>query len=166
MFGMNPIGDPDLPIFVNQPKKFSNISYNYSNNTLTIYPNLSNNDVCNICMKGVKDEFYSIRNRTGHYEVFNNIPNDVWICVSAYGYVPYQMRFCNGCMYILNEMLRDNQSFIANEIHIGRDVDITQGNGSVIVDGNGVQMKAKSKVFIKNSFVVNKGAELIISTGD
>ena len=66
----------------------------------------------------------------------------------------------------LNEMLRDNQSFIANEIHIGKDVDITQGNGSVIVDGNGVQMKAKSKVFIKNSFVVNKGAELIISTGD
>lgn len=168
MFGFNPMGDPEMPIYISQPKVFNEVDFNFNseNHSLRITPNLNNNQVYNISLNGYSDSYFDEEHRLESYIEFNGVPDDVWVCLTSYGYIPYQVRLCSGEMMIQNESLYDRQLFNANKIRIGSNITTSREFGPVIVKGENVVVKATSDVFIKNDFEVKKGASFTITSNN
>lgn len=86
-FGLNPIGDPEMPIYTTVPKKFDNLNIFAGSDSIRINTDING---CRICVMSSSDYGRS------YYKVFNNInsliiptlPYDLNICVTKQNYIP------------------------------------------------------------------------------
>jgi hypothetical protein len=159
MCGLNPIGDPEMPVFVSRPQRFSGVSYTLQNDSLVIS---TGTDSCRICVMSTSDggaSYYQVHNLVST-AWFEQPTMDCSICVTKPGYVPYIMEY-KDTIYIQNESLNGNNTFSARNVFIGRDVTTTKPQGPVEIESGNTIIKAKN-VTIKNNFEVTLGAELNI----
>ena len=159
MCGLNPIGDPEMPVFVSRPQRFSCVSYTLQNDSLVVS---TGTDSCRVCVMSTSDggaSYYQVQNLVSTAQ-FEQPTMDCSICVTRPGYVPYIMEY-KDTIYIQNESLNGNNIFSARNVVIGRDVTTTNPQGPVEIESGSTIIKAKN-VTIKNSFEVTLGAELKI----
>ena len=89
-FGLNPIGDPEMPIYTATPKLFSKVSVQSGlDNKIVIDTGV---DSCNVCLMSKEDEGET------DYQSFRNIRSIViplkatsTICITKQNYIPYVM---------------------------------------------------------------------------
>jgi hypothetical protein len=102
---------------------------------------------------------YQVRDHQGNIRVMVDE-------VGNLGYVAYstevQMPNENN-VYIQNQTFTSNATIVGDNIYIGRDVDLTQQTGDVIVNNGTLNVQGNNKVVIKNGFKVNLGANLKIN---
>lgn len=86
--GLNPIGDPEMPVYTTTPKVFSNAMRIYSKDgkSATIYTGV---DSCRICIMSAKD------NGESYYSVMNNVKEATIsvdkiysVCITKQNYIP------------------------------------------------------------------------------
>lgn len=167
-FGLNPIGDPETPIFTDVPKLFENINIQltrniYNGNQLIINTGV---DSCKVCIMTSADNgigYYNLRRDTNMASFVIN-PNSYDICVTKQGYIPYCVRCTigNDELIIQNENITGNHMFFSDSIKIGSNVSNEIEEGPVSVDKGTTTIKASNGVLIKNNFEVKRGAELNI----
>lgn len=161
LFGTNPIGDPEMPIYTRRPKKFENVSISFSKGSLFIN---TREDDCKICVASMNDNgasFYDIS--TGSSASFSNLTDDYRICITKQGYVPYIAR-CGNNVYIQDESINTDYEVISNQTIAGSNVTTDKPNGPIEINKGKTIIKCTNGVTINDSFDVKKGASLEIRT--
>ena len=93
-FGLNPLGDPEMPIYTETPKEFANVSVKFGtgNNSVTIDTGV---DSCNVCFMTIKDE-----GKTAYsaYRYARNVTFQLptptsSVCITKQNYIPRVIMF-------------------------------------------------------------------------
>lgn len=169
LFSVNPIGDPDMPIYKEAPKQFPmpEIINNNANNSLTV---LTHVDECKIYLVSDQDLGESYYREVSYSDsaTFTNIPDSASLSIVKNGYVPLIIKLINGniVLNIQNKTIDDDGIVNADIVNIGRNVTTDMLEGPVTIECGTTNIIGKQNVYIKNSFEVKKGAELIIETTD
>lgn len=86
-FAVNPIGDPETPIYTTTPSKFTAYTIGYGKNTVNVNTGV---DSCTVCVMSSKDDgatYYDVR-RNVRKATFSNVATDVTVCISKQNYIP------------------------------------------------------------------------------
>ena len=158
-FSLNPLCDPEMPVYLSMPNLFSNVNIHLSNDTLYVSTGLSD---CKITAMSISDNGQSL------YEVHEDVSNAIisnfsigdGICITKPGYIPYIADFSD-IVYIQNESFERQKTIWANDVCIGSDVTTSKPNGPVAVENGATTIHGKN-VIIKNDFEVKTGASFEI----
>ena len=157
-FGLNLLGDPEMPVFTATPLTFNNVSFSNNNGYLSINTNV---DSCRICVMGKNNgtlEYYEVYNNASDMPILDNpITMNYSICVTKPGYVPYVVYVLKD-NFIQNDTITDNRIYISDPTSIGSDVTPQQENGPVAIEGGKTIIFNQSGIMIKNDFEVKEGA--------
>lgn len=163
-FGLNPIGDPEMPVFIEQPKLFNNLRFEQIDNEITINTGVKD---CRICIKGLPEMTNSL------YKVFDYTDNltlencsDLYsICITKQGYIPALYYISHDAekniWHIQNERLVGSNSFTFDNVNIGSNVSNVIPGGCVEINAGSTIITAKSAV-IKPGVTIKKGVEFKI----
>jgi hypothetical protein len=159
LYALNILGDPEMPLFFSEPKKFNNVILSMQNDSLFVNTGV---DGCRICIKGNEEahnDYYEIVKDVHQYS-FSGIGESGTLCITKPDYIPY-IALYGQTVYIQNETENHDIHVISNEVNIGSDVTNTKPHGPVIVE-EGKTKITSNQIFIKNNFEVKKGASLEI----
>lgn len=160
LLSLNLLGDPELDVYLERPQSFTNVTCQIINDSLVLNTGV---DSCKICVMSTKDfgnTYYEVHDNCRNV-VFNNI-DDITICISKSGYIPYRKRLIKD-NFIQNEIINKNTSIRGGYIQIGRNVTSTKPEGPVEINNNSnVSIESTNGVWIKNSFEVKIGSTLTI----
>lgn len=159
LFGLNPIGDPEMPIYTKKPKKFTNVSIAISNGALSINTGV---DDCRICVASANDigaSYYDVR--IGNSASYSNLTDDYSICITKQGYVPYIAR-CGNTVYLQNESVNTDYEVFSSQTFAGSNVATDKPNGPVEINKGNTIINGTNGVTINDSFEVKNGASLEI----
>lgn len=161
LFGLNPIGDPEMPIFTDTPQKFTNVTMSFANGTLTVNSGVNNCKICVASANDMGDSYYDVR--TGMSATFTNLTDEYSICITKTGYVPYVAK-CGNTVYMQNESINGNYEVFSNQTIAGSNVTTNKPNGPVEINKGNTRIKGTNGVTINDSFEVKNGASIEIRT--
>ena len=171
LFSLNLLGEPELPIYLHQPKSFRIGPISFDDGTLGIDIQKDTGDLVQdtsvkVCITSLDDfgESYSDTITKTMPGVFINLPDnqDYSLCFMRPGYRPFVLNcYLNG--YIQKDVLADMSISFCENLQIGHNVTTQKANGPVIIENGGsLEVRDFKSVFIKNSFEVKKGAKFKI----
>ena len=131
---LNPLADPEMHPYLQTPNRFNNVQIDYGNGNLKIGVGI---DSCQVCLSKFENNnlvYYKIVNFDKVADVAD-VPNDVTVCITKYGYIPYTMY-----------------------------VDSNQPEGSVTIRRGQAILETKNGAIIKNDFKVFKGGAMRVIT--
>lgn len=157
---LNPLGDPETPIFIQTPQTFNDVSVSFSNGNLSISSGISD---CTICISSAADYGES------YYKLYNNVNGislsdvyaDCYLCITKQGYIPYIARVGNS-VYLQNEDIVRNLSVFSTNTYVGSNVNSSLSLGPVTIHKGKVTNKSAGGITIQNDFEVKSGTELEI----
>ena len=158
---LNPLGDPEMPIYKKKPSAFTNVDVHKNNNQITITTNIDSCDVCVMSFNDDGESYYNVI-RDINSCVFNNVPSSVSACVMKNGYTPSLYYINDNETIIQNKIISSNDTYISDSIKIGKNVSNNIEEGPVSVDKGTTTIKASNGVLIKNNFEVKRGAKFNI----
>ena len=142
-------GDPSMQIYTASPQKIQTPDVYRIDDT--IYVETKDGDA--------RISFYALS--TKHVDTYHgtNISyqtpsDDVIICVSRHNYIPY---ITNANIYIQNETINNNKTYLGNVVKVGRNVTDKKTQGDVIVNSGNVSITAKG-VEMQSGTKISKGA--------
>lgn len=160
--GLNPIGDPEMPIFIEQPQAFKNVKFDHKANELIIKTGVEG---CKICIMSASDN-----GNTYHkvYDAVDNItieqfPSSYSVCITKQGYIPlvYNISHESNKWIIQNQKMIGLAAYSLDNMEFGSNVTQNLPNGNVEVNSGTTEITAKS-VILRPGFSVKKGAEFKI----
>lgn len=154
-FGLNPIGDPEMPIYTTTPIEFEDCLITYGDNCLTVDTGV---DSCTVCVMSSDDNgvsYYQVQNNI-QTATFTSIPSDVSICVTKQNYIP---KVFYSTIYIQNETVTGSHSYEANVIKVGSSVTSSKPAGPVHFDSDSVELKA-NRIIIGPKTTINRNTFL------
>lgn len=162
VFGLNPIGDPEMPIYIDVPQKLVNVSISFANGTLIVNTGLDGCTVSVVSANDMGDSFFDVRNNVSS-ATFTNLTGEYSICITKKGYVPYLAK-CGNTVYIQNEFINRDYVVYSNQTFAGSDVTTAVPNGPVEINKGKTVIKG-TEVTINKNFKVKSGASLTILPG-
>ncbi len=172
LFTLNPLGDPEMPIYIEQPKEFYYKDFYFENDSV-LYLNFTDYpDECNLCIMSLDDNgasYYS--NETVSFGTLAidgitlNLPSthNYSLCFTQAGYKPYVLNlYRNG--YVQNDTIANDAIVLSNQVQIGSNVTTAQPIGPVSVEQGRLVIRAPQGTTIKNNFTLKKGASLTIDS--
>ncbi|MBO4398283.1 MAG: hypothetical protein J5805_07070 [Bacteroidaceae bacterium] len=162
LFGINPMGDPEMPIYTTIPQVFDNVEMAYGINGHYIHTNI---DSCRICIMGRDNTTYLCSYNVSSINGYTLSDGEYNICITKNGYIPYNRIFgINQGVYIQNESFNANIDIVNPDVYIGSDVKPSTLQGPVTIhERSSVKICASNGVFIKNDFEVKTGATFEIT---
>lgn len=161
IYCMNPIGDPEMPIYKNTPKRFDNVDIGVLGNNLYLMLISENNYEVTISGKNSDGSDYYLR--VGTEEYIQGIPNEATICITKPGYVPYVCYRKDDKVYIQNQTFTGRQIIDGANVIIGSHVFDGVNNKGVVVKSGTTEILMNNTTTITSDFGVERGATLIIS---
>jgi hypothetical protein len=134
-YALNPMGDPELPIFTMNPKEFENVKIYRWANRLTV--NTGGVEDCRICLSGASTEKGYLEKAAGvSFFTFSDVPENFQLTITKPNYIPYQYK--NGISTAVNEDLSSAITIYPNPVseilQVG--LDFQEGNFT-LYDMNG-----------------------------
>ena len=162
-YAINPLGDPELPIYTKVPQDFPNADIVYNQGQGTLYIDFNENvGYCLICTSSRYDcgqSFYATSEYSEQMPLSQQGLYD--ICISKDGYLPKTFTFCN-TPYIQNDSFENDVKIYSESINIGSNVTSSRPEGAVIIEKGETEIMLRNGVNIKNDFEVKRGAEFEI----
>lgn len=157
-FALNPIGDPEMPIYISEPQQFQNVEFIDSKEMMTINTGIPG---CRICIMDTDSNglsFYKVY-ENAQIVSFADFPVKCSICITKQGFVPALYN-----MYLVqNETLSDLNLCDYDIVKIGTDITSQKEKGNVVFKSGKTVINA-STVIMDSGTIVEDGAELIINT--
>lgn len=155
-YGLNPLGDPEMPIFTTTPSTFSSATIavvtNVTRSELHVNSKVENSRICVMSADDDGESYYVIRSGV-HNAVFENPPKNCNICITKQNYIPKQFRV----RYIQDEEI----------IGINDDVNaVNKISGDIILVGEYVNgTETIGKVTFKSGRIHLDSNEIIFDSG-
>jgi len=171
LFAFNLLGEPEMPIYIREPKKFGIGNIIYNNGNLGIELNKSDIDYnsdnhIKVVIMSLDDDgesYYDSIPKTMP-GIFIDLPDNknYSLCFMRPGYCPFVLN-CYLSGYIQNDTLADMSVSFCDNLQIGHNVTTQKVNGPVVIEDVGsLDVRDFKNVTIKNSFEVKKGGKLTI----
>ncbi len=161
MFGLNPVGDPEMPIYTQEPKEFENVSFDFNGDSVVVDAGI---DGCRICVMSsdLGKAYYNVVKDVQKSTFCNLSDGEIDICITRPGYIPW--RYIGHVKYIQNETINRGILYSGKDTSlIGSDVTDNIENGPVIIENGGkLEFKNGGNVLIEGEFEVKQGGVLII----
>ncbi len=162
LFGLNPIGDPEMPIYIDVPQDFEESYFSYSNGIISIG---LNEDDCNVCFASLDDidDYYECYSCSGG--LAQNIieaGSACSVCITKPNFVPYWL-ICGNGLKIQNEYIYGKLHILSDEVTVGSNVTLSKPQGPVTIEKGDLEIKGVNGVTFKNDFEVKKGATLNVT---
>ena len=161
--GLNPVGDPEMPIYTQTPTEFDSCIVSYIDSGIVVN---TGTDSCTICVKSTADNgasYYDVRNYVSS-AVFPNINGEVSVCVTKHNHVP-KIVIAGPVINIQNENILDTRTYVADSVNVGTHVTESKPIGNVVLEGGTTQIKAKS-VKLMPGTLVKRGSQLKINSNN
>lgn len=157
LFGLNAMGDPEMPIYTTTPHWFNNVSIVYKYSGLSLNTNV---DSCHIYITGRDNPCFLDFNNISSISGYTLQPGEYNVCVTKHGYVPYsQIINVRQEVYLQNEIFNSYVDITGPYVYIGSDIDPTIPQGPVVIENGGhLMISSQNGVYIKNGFEVKSGA--------
>lgn len=162
-FTINPIGDPEMPIFIDTPKYFLDSIFKYRNGSLTINPECDSYNVCVMSLEDKGESYYHAANNIYGTQTFSNLDGNYSVCVTAPGYVPKVIRII-GTGYVQNEIESDDILMLSDSLDIGSQVTQEKDYGPVEFRGGNMRIKSPDGVTIHGTTTIPRGTNVEIRT--
>lgn len=162
-FGLNPIGDPEMPIFTSQPKKMDGVTIRkMDNGDILVNPGgiPQGFKVCVMSAADMGKSYYAVNSFAFSY-IFKDIDTDVTVCITKPGYIPVVVDLKSE-LFLQNETTSGTKEYKANVITIGSSVTSAKPKGNVIFKSGDITIKGKN-VTIYGSTTINKEANVTIT---
>jgi len=160
--GLNPIGDPEMPVFCNTPITFGQPLITMANShTFTVNTGVSG---CTICIMS------SDNNGLTDYRLFNNVQtvtvnnfyHNLSICITKRGYVPKIIYMSPSVSYIQNMHIGNDVNYEAATVEVGTNVTNQIPTGNVVIQNCDVMISA-DETTLSPTTEVKAGASLTIT---
>lgn len=161
MFGLNPIGDPEMPIVTDTLQKFTNVAVSYINGTLTVNTGVSDCKICVASANDMGDSYFNVNN--GISASFTNLTDEYSICITKPGYIPYIAR-CGNIVYMQNETIVGDYDVFSNQTFAGNSVTTNRPTGPVEINKGSTIIRGTNGVTLGDGFEVKDNASLEIRT--
>lgn len=162
VFGINFLGDAELPFYTVKPKDFDDVSIYYDGSSLHVSTNTDN---CRICLTSQNDfggSYFRVVKDTCS-ALFTDLIGSYTVCITKDGYLPYVIPF-NVNTYIQNENITENRTITSYNTYIGSNVTYDKPIGPVFINNGKTSIWNKNEVTITRDFEVRQGAEFEIIT--
>ena len=158
MMGMNPLGDPEIPVYTDAPLWFGDISVNVENGTITID---SHTPGCRFCLTDTNDDdYYVIQN--GSRANMRNDRNSYQVCITKPGYIPCTV-IIGYNLFLQDKTIEGDVRYFSTNIAMGENVSTQMPQSPVrIADGSRVLISKKREALFDRGFSVEKGGTLEI----
>ena len=157
---LNPLGDPEMPIYTQTPQTFNNVSVSFSNGSLNVSTGINDCTICISSAADFGDSYYKIFSNANGASL-NDVSEDCYLCITKQGYIPYIARVGNS-VYLQNEDIVRNLSIFSSNTYVGSNVNSSITQGLVTIHKGKVTNKSAGSITIQNDFEVKSGAELEI----
>ncbi len=157
---LNPLGDPEMPIYTQTPQTFNNVSVSFSNGSLCVSTGFNDCTICISSAADFGDSCFMLYNNVNGVSL-NDISEDCYLCITKQGYIPYIARVGN-TVFLQNEDIVRNLSIFSSNTYVGNNVNSSITQGPVTIHKGKVINKSAGGVTIQNDFEVKSGAELEI----
>lgn len=155
--GLNPVGDPEMPVFTSVPERFPESIVMEREGELRIETGVYG---CRVCIMSAWDEgesYYRIWDDVRNLSV-TDIPSNFSVCVTGPNHVPYY----DVRGYIQGETLTGTTEMAGGTVKIGSEVTPLKGNGPVIFEkGSVTKIKARTTI-MESGTEIRQGAEVTI----
>ena len=160
-FSLNPVGDPELPIYTENPIQFSNITVTKAATNVIV--NTNGVEDCTITLTSADDygETYFSTQQNASSAQFFNVPQSFFVVITKQNYKPYVY---TSLMYLQNETYTE-EKLISNvgTIFAGKNVTDTKPHGEVIIQPGGkLCIQNANEVELHSGFEVKLGGQLDI----
>jgi hypothetical protein len=159
-FSLNPIGDPEMPIYTDTPKVFDNVHVDFYGDNLNVETNVEGCRVCVSSSVDNGDSYYHVEYDTDRFTL-SDVSQSITVCITKQGYVPYVKTF-EHILYIQNMLITGPQNYESDIIKIGSNVTNTMETGPVVFENGEISIKGKS-VTIEGGTEVDKQTILKIT---
>lgn len=159
---LNPLGDPEMPIFIEQPQQFSDDCFVFQSGTLNINTNVDSSRVCIMSNENAGLTYYNVIENVNQNYSINNLIGCYSVCVTRPGFKPKIARVCDNA-FVQNEIIDEDITFLADFVRAGSHVTNNCDYGPVVISNGKVKIKSNNGVLLDKGFSINKGAELIIT---
>lgn len=154
-FGLNPIGDPEMPIYTDTPKVFETARFTTKGNCVYIDTHVAGCRICIMSKEDFGESYYKVYEDEQNICI-ENIPDNCNICVTKQGYIPTE--------YTLRQFQAEtinSGNIEANVVIIGAGVNTSEQIGSVNIMGENTVISAGT-VIIEDGTFISKTAGLTI----
>lgn len=168
LYSFNAFGDPETPVYTDNPLLFTNAVVTLSNNQLSISTGTLG---CSICVMSKNDnggQYYCVVRDVSNYtfNLSNTMAHEFVVTITKPGYVASVSEVSipqGNDIYVQNQTFTSSATISGDNVFIGRNVTTSQPEGNVNVNGGTLTIHGNNKVVIKNGFNVNLGGQLIIN---
>lgn len=119
--GLNPIGDPEMPVYKSTPLDFTSLSVNTSNDRISLSIGETDSDVCIMSCDDNGDSLYSVYKNVQTITV-DTLSQNNQICITKQGYIPKTFIVSSQDIYVQNETLINDFDFVGNRLYMGKHV--------------------------------------------
>lgn len=158
---VNPIGDPEMPIFLTRPKVFSRFSYSTNGHEFEVAGTGLN---CFIAVSDINNngESYCVKKELANpVTVFSGFPDSCNVCITQPNYIPFIAKLYKTA-YIQNETIYSNNDIITENIFVGQSVTSEKEIGVVVFESGNNVIHCSNNALIASGVEVKKGAMLEI----
>lgn len=165
VYAINPIGDPEMPIYTNTPLTLNNVYLEFSNGYLSLRTPVDGAKVCIQSLGDKGNSYHHVFDARTMGELYSvAIPSNVSICISKTGYIPYRMYYATGNMVYIQNTVFDTQGVIkGGNVEIGKHVTDDLPYGQVIIEKGETSVTASNSIIIDKGFEVKLGASFSVS---
>ena len=151
----NPIGEPEFPIWTENPLTFNCINFEKEGNRLYI----STGDVsgCKIAITNHDFSYFQV-NTVDSTCVFEYLPNEFTIVITKQNYIPIVYKVNNDTLYINNETITGDHIYQWDNIVVGDSESENNQNKFIITNGAHVTFKFKESINFNPSFKCELGS--------
>lgn len=161
---MNALCDPEMPVFIDLPSVFENVSISLNNGNLSIETGEPNSRICVSSYADYGNSYYAVTEAVNSQTYYiDNIT--CYVCITKPGFIPY-IAVVGNDVYIQNETYDNYAEIKAGNIFAGNNVTTSKPIGPVIIQSGNLKMNATNSVTLSNGFEVKHGAGLEITTGN
>jgi len=139
MFGLNPIGDAEMPIYTSVPVEFSDVSIICHGNSISVDAGVYDTRICVMSAHDMGASYYDVRENVEE-AFFDGINTDVTICITKHNHIPYIATI--SLAYIQNETILGPRIIEADAVIIGSNVTSTKPYGPVQIKGSDITVKS------------------------
>ncbi|MBP3788669.1 MAG: hypothetical protein J6I52_03525 [Prevotella sp.] len=158
LLGVNPLGDPETPVFDVTPQSFGDIDVSILNGSVTIKSHLSG---CRFCVSDENDEDYYIVQNGNEISVRND-RETYKICITKPGYIPCTV-IIGYNQYLQNQTIEGDVRLFSTNVAIGENVtNLTTPSPVYIVNGGNLVISKKGEALLDKGFSLEQGGTLEI----
>lgn len=163
VYSVNPIGDPEMPIYTDSPEKFTTPNYSWDGTNLHVETGLENCTIAITDKSTMGNNYFQVYKDTRQATFTGLAKGDYTLCITKHNYIPYMVNITSKIDYIQSKVIDGKSLYTGSTISIGRNVTTTKPAGPVTIWPESTTIiDATNSVTLDRGFNCMKGAVLEI----